>query len=1665
MAEEVKKERKGFDDVKSLIISGATLGPIAIGLGLGVRAGFNQIKGNQAFGDVFTGGRANELEMIGRAVGKTRAGMAKDALVAARAITTNNIQMSMDLFAAAATGESPQRNALYHAYISMLNSKSLNLSETEIANESKDLLGSIDSGNFESTIMDRIKKRETELGKGKSDEFIRQMTKFYQRSLEVEQGLKSSSPIQLLTRDPIVKLNNPNITGSLGKRVGHILGNNEATERFRTLQNMISGNGLSGKYTIYDASAMGGQGVFARVQLKGTPGFDVPLTAIRNKFMQKIGGKGSAAGGLVLLDGGKSMAMVGGAINMETGAAIGAEQRVLNLLAPALNELAGARSSEQRKAIVKRFHDRAYSSQQILTHGASAEELARASLETFQYEVPSEALLGDILTDPKFKGYTPVGVTPGGLVGKEGIAALYDVDTPAFGPARMGYHGSEDMSVSVRPQQWSRKSGIVRSNTPINLVNSMSWSDMSQVGVIRFANGDSREAYRIATSGTQISSPTIYQLPDIDPITKDKSFRFEKELNVIEGTSLGGRVFGSYTDTKTLTVMGKTPAGKQHPLLSYILERYNKDGAFSMTKNELGGFLKSKGIKGTNLGFDAKGLPVSLNILNKRSGGFRIGAIEEVSPGEYRISSQLALRPGEAMKMHSPTMKGLQIEDRYLKRHLRQNTNRGKWMMGYLASQNQGRKSAAKSIVITSSKQLLRSQQAINEQILTGTSMILESKGFGGINDFVERIERGGMGGTGLVLEAIKTMEKAGADPIEIASVVASHFRSDLKGGGEGALKGSGISTTLESAIRSTREVVGITTSAIDPHDLGIGKPTKLEKRSINAIISHIKTLGINMGMPSDEIRRNTTEILANVTGRGASRYESVLTNRSLEASLRTMGGGNISPLTNLAETSGVEQNIVAKNLSDIDARYRGSTSPFTGTTGVNLTFNTEASRTAAKQAFGNETVFIPGTSGIPESGRIDIKVGGRKTDYASEYERSLETMLRVAKDPHADIERITAAMAGFKGQVGGGVVNTRHNLVYGKIPGSAQAVAQSLNKALFSPGRFEQLMRTAKADKGMSVFMSDVIFFKSVAGLADDLSSSSAEYQELIDKTRIWLFESSRKTGAGVHGMFTRFPTLGEGHVRFWNARRAGTMRDQEALLDVINQSDIRKYMIKKGFHKNGQVTETQMNRFARSAKRAEKQEFSSMLVKEAANFSGSGSVYMPQIDGTIDIVEDGVKKSVQHSFSSAAQSYADTDGDKINFIMGQGSTTRKFVSRAMSSGAASKAFMVGEAEWIALQQHISAVQKGQVGGGSIDDLSPERVMNTQMVTEIRGKAVGPYSVALDRLRLGLGAYSRNDTLQRQGMAALSILEELLIKASKKGGGASDIAQRFAMAMGIGKGATIDAQAARGIIEQFALGKSYKASLKVDVPDFMGTHTSDIDTEKILDEIFSSFEELRSGGGLNADNQRRLKRLLETRPEDPLVDKLFREMTEGKGSFGGGLLDALSGGSATASRREGVDLAADAGKSLRNILSNKRMAIPVTIGTGAGLLALGFAGAGYSPKPLAPPGESTNAAVSSSIASGSILSGISNAVDGSPLTMRPGGEYPYVSRNSITNNQTYVEDDSVGSRVNMTIDGISNIPQAKQIIGSMGLSSNHLYMQDNRKPITKNFIDQMRED
>lgn len=1656
MADNKNDNSSGLGSLKNLLFGAAVLGPIGVGLGFAYNKGLGSIASNKGNLSPLTGALANPDAMIGRKVGQKTQDMVKDSLARNKEnLAKSTIKDVEDVVSMARTG-GPQRAAVVAAFQEMLKSPYLNLPETTRNNISSRMnVAASGSADDMGTFM-RQHVNQVAIGFGsRRGEFFSEFQGALGRHSAIQNSLVSTAGFKHEIGNSI-KMDSDLALATMRNR------SSIASKNYDAFQALFSEAGMGrqfGAAELYEIShTKFGTSYMARIRSNGAV-FDIPLALARggNEQMRELIGK--APGGIAFKPGKATATPVGigtgatgsfNSLNIEQG-----EDYVFRLfknqILPKLrnaNTLNAGLLQEKWKEL---YFDQG---QMARTVGSPVldQQLAKFAWRVAPegYDASNRAHATALMSD---KRLTELDVSQDRL-------ALNTVMLKGGPSTQTGFlaYSEGDLTAGAKIQQIDKSIGYVASNK--NISKNLKWTDGSQVGM------DLTQAQVQLQGGSRFSRFIVFE-------DENHAHGYTKDLGIYDGGYLG--------KTNKVEVDGVVKSvrlnmdGKATPLGAHILAKakgsveqdlfitLDELRGFSRYQQSIDGDVKNRRSALAYLGVDSSGKPAGFE-LNRRVAGIRITGIQPVADGGYNIIHRTVYEKSKRMKAHSFSLKGtiFDVSNKLLASRLKgEETGIGAHAYGRYTSA--GLHSG--NIVFATSKRYGRDKLAQKNQLLTAGTHALNMFGVDGTEaqKMVMSIIKNDKAGTkDMAASLAQLMQKHGVSADINRLVVAGAYQF-----GAGSKESSAILENIHGgrdALMNSR-FVGVETGGIArPTDVqGGGKIGAIERRTITGFIEQFKSAGLSVDEQVDLLHDITSRTLSS-----DSPHKFMAAHGMHAFSKEYAGLDGVKDFKNMTSKIGENYSEVTKGLREVADGDFLSSLEYKQAHGLKLDLHTPEAREAAKRVFGTESPVLPGGAISGGLEGLTVKRGGDVKGVSTEYMKSLRTMLNTAANPGAEADEIAQSMDLLKRQIGSIGSELVGKQYADKIIGSSTYALNTLNETAVDAKRYKHLMDVAKADQFQSVFVTDAGFMNGhVSSMRKHFGSDIEFNKELIEQTKHhmkqYFFDGS------VDSFALRNPTLGMGHGGAARMRRLGGIAENQRLFEADGVKQfLRQELpgVNGGYTVPKKLSGGDLIHFMRNSTDEQKNRFIDMLFKKSSSFMGStggtAEAFIPVAHGTMKI--NGQSMPVQ--VSRMNQMYGDVDGDTVTMIM----TSRRGSQASMAKllrgkdPAYAKMFAQNEAEFLGML-HIAKEQGKALAGESTADAATEAYLN-----QVYGKKIGGFSNSLDSFRVSLLESGGDRDMNRKALGSLAVLEEYLIK-SKKRDVAVNIADQFSEAMASAS-RNGDYTWARQIISDNVFEKGRKHSIEIDIKDFAGMNQkTTFDFDELWDYMTAARERVRKSGGLDFTSTKALaNRFLDSEEgyTDPSVRRMLSGLASGDHGFFSGAISEAGG----VVRGEGIqvlnDIAShvgDTGARLSGLLSNKKLLAGAGVAGAVGLFALNMSAPGYSPKPLSGPGETLSPQLQDATMSGSIMTDTRAALSSALGGERGFDNPPSVNQSTIIDNETMLTPNGNPGRVEATINGIGQLPGARHVISSMGLQNNHMYLQDNRRPITKNYLDKLLEE
>ena len=1597
-----------MEENKKSYMAGIIPLPAVVGLALGANNARNFLSSNSANLNPFTGGKADRMTMIGRDIAPSTQALVNKAQTASRLFISQSTMGFKKRFESMLSKAGPERQAVIAAYQTILNSPYLALSKEEIEDEKMQLLVASKKSDDDlvADISSRIKKRMTEFGADNQDEFFEVFRKEVQSQLKLEKvgmtGLPTLNLEHPISSERVYRKEAFEQTGDLGQRIRKSL----------TQLEKIAGNDYE-IYKVHD-TRLGATAWMAKIR-SNHASFDVPLAAGRYVLGANGAGLNLPAGGFIFQDTSnkgkyRSAVAIGSYISNYTDAPIAPEDYFLSQLSSSLKRARGSHSL-QRRAVEQEFAASTWDTGQRIAQDFNSAQRANLILSTYSVtnRIPGfrpgnrydeEKLIANQHLQSLGVGYSQL------ATGQRFVAG-----TPL--PELMPPGGQVgDLSVTAKSSSL-RKTNII-TNESVILNPMLGWTDRSFINMK--ASTPQEEALMLLNNSARRVRKVIYQLD-----TKNSALSKYKLGGYGEGAYLGRTL--SYSSIPTPIKGIKTDSGTE--LLKMIMSSKDNEVALTMSQMRKYGGLLGRTETGNvaKVALDNSIRKIRFKVLPGENGTVNLSYQTERKAGRFSkvrghtIKGQIVNTPDAILLEEAARAQGMSI-DKY------------KSVYGNIAS----------GIIVSDADQVLRQPMFLKNQMISAFQDVMSARGmsFGDIKNTTNTLIYQLKTNEEWASYIARTMEGAGASNEEIVSVLAGQYHSFTKEANLNALtKIHGNNSALKSALESAKSFIGLDTISLDTgaEFQGAGKLASIERRTLHSLYQSLRSSGLS--------EQDATKTLGNIISRtgNARSWKHLYTSQSFLVSAMSMQGlDRLSDLENLGQRLGVGFTMSKRSVTSLTNVNLGVEDWFKNSTMVKFKFDSPKTSDIAKKVFGTDEVLIPGLQGVPSLHTITTKKGGQKVNIGLEYQASLQRLLKMSQDPNVDATQIQEEMYSMKSLIYKLSSESSLSRITGKVSGSTTGRSWMLNKIQHKSG-YEKMMRLSKADNYQTVFMSDRSFFTNIAShknflLKTGTQSKDAE-KEIVELTKNWLFESGKKKG-GIFGFGGRHPSLGEGHAQFLRARR---VLDHGQNQELLKSKGIKTFLEQKFGSSDKKIFQQFLK--GEIGTQENQREFSSVVISrlERLKKTGDATFYVPNVE--VNYKMNGKDEVLK--YNPFTRAYADFDGDVLSFIMADKGTVSAFRD-SMKNGQVTSNFLEGNIEFNAIKRHIKNYQDSKVFGKS---LSLTDHILEDVLKMVHSKNVQKFSTALDALKVGVLGKGGDAIKNKRSIQVLTILEEIMLKA-KKQSMALNIADDVAEA--IFKG---NKDKFFSILREHVLPED-QGIIDLEYHTAHATSPSKIaiDMNETFEYIWDNYTTLKTEGGMELKNIKAIVNKIDfnglNQKTTKRLNKLINNLYYGKGGLIQGMLAEEAGVIEKTSRTALADTTKTLLHTVRNIATNKKIIGPAAIGIGATLALSNFMNKDVEPEIIdvesQPRGNQE----------------INPAIRENFLESQAPQPYQYVQSDNIIRQETYAQDGA--QRIESTFTGISNLGPVKNIINTLNLNRNQIYIQDNRRPITKNTIDQLRE-
>lgn len=715
----------------------------------------------------------------------------------------------------------------------------------------------------------------------------------------------------------------------------------------------------------------------------------------------------------------------------------------------------------------------------------------------------------------------------------------------------------------------------------------------------------------------------------------------------------------------------------------------------------------------------------------------------------------------------------------------------------------------------------------------------------------------------------------------------------------------------------------------------------------------------------------------------------------------------------------------------------------------------------AAKKAFSQGEIFLPGAEAFEASkGTLIKQADGRAASIEGQLGNTMNSLGERLMAMQAKPEGALASLNEWKDKARGLFLSTYDQLSAGKIKGGTSPTALGYDLThgtLMRPETLERARDVFFKSRGQSVF-------QTAEGFASQLSDmrGATDTGDLARKAR--MFFTSMETGKqgsrylGIAGAGGRHPMMTTGNVfmtqTFRHLEEVSALGGNDVFFQKIKASDVGRKILHDAFKTHDIQS---FGDVAKMGKSQQKTFFKSMVENIQHFTSGQSSdlLYVPSL------------KTSHGDLGIGVQAFMDNDGDHALHFLFDSPSANKVMKQMRTSG---DAIALHDFKVRAAFNEMSGQTKGALGdmarrlttSGSLEERLAQDIQKEVGLS----MSTGPLDVNLRGIheaflahetdplqkaygRLLLGNLQENFVIKSKKLSVFQPVADELIKASEQLMSKGDIGPMRSFLYSI-FGEQDIAKGGMRIKGQISM-EGGDAALQEQFSKYFGG--SNFESSYHLDDFLTRAEahaKSAIAGGTNGNSTK--GQWAASYHADQRA--AFMEIAGGRG-FNTASMEGFQGASVGARTETAVS-------AMRQGLSkiDSRMTGTLAVGALAAAAMTGMMTGGVSPDPIIMPGENPSGAVLSGLASGKLFNRQDPQV--SPEQMvAPGNQYGTMA--PINTGETYAtRPNSYQIRGEVSSgSGLSTFNSYfSQLTGGAGRGV--LSINDQRRPITRNYIDRM---
>jgi hypothetical protein len=742
--------------------------------------------------------------------------------------------------------------------------------------------------------------------------------------------------------------------------------------------------------------------------------------------------------------------------------------------------------------------------------------------------------------------------------------------------------------------------------------------------------------------------------------------------------------------------------------------------------------------------------------------------------------------------------------------------------------------------------------------------------------------------------------------------------------------------------------------------------------------------------------------------------------------------------------------------------------------------------KNAVQDVFGTSSVYMPGTAAYEAASGTTVRVaGGQSKEVSAAYGQLVSGFQKRLAD-HATTggDGLRESLKVWRSNALELMSSSVANLGRGKIRGSSSPRVSSYNLST-GAGMLDKQWKAARqlftGTGGTAVFADATMMLSELHGQ----KAGGAGAKQLAESARMFFTgmehqEVGKRLGSGLMRVSGRHPLISAGNVFmaqvFRDVRQTTALGGSDEFFGQLKGAQLNVF---QGLDEAGQAQYRQMrgDAFMKQLFRQDINSFADIAQHGSDHGMDANRKFFRTLIDNLDQFTGGqgggkfiVPRAIVggQDIGLAPQAFMDMDGDTALSMMldpKQSARVRELLIKHNQDPAKVAAELQGR---VLKGQIGDAVKKGMVSYGrtlgSVD--MSERVIHDMMKEMGIAQSTGAMDVRLRGLHEALGNYGTDINKTRAYRDILGSLEENVLLKAKKLDMFVPLADELGLAFeNLMHAPSTDSAAHLGNIlknkifhgqgETFTVGQ---LGGQDRIGSWASKNTAGRQLKVTIDEFvqasFKAAQQAAAGNTNMPGTAKGLASLFSKNPELGFVQAIV-----------GANMEFAGLAAASDTPQAVVGKVAHGAQQLGNLFSkiDKRMAVPLAIGAGASMLAMGAVGSpGYAAEPLSGQGEYIPPEVSDAIASGSLFANRTADVRPEDLGSHPSPDRGMMDR-PINVGGTYMDRPS-SYQIRGELPNGMGLGNAMAHIRSMtsGGVAGSVRINDTRRPITRSYMDRL---